>query len=165
MTAADSRPPLTLTVADLTVRFVWCDDRWVHEVVQADGTCWRSIEGSAAAAGDPRWPPSPVLVELSWLGRSPGPAILGVGLAGRSHFSASVGPDPDHRDRLRFDIACRVNEPPGWLGSTYRGPQGVVRVAPGPVAARPPTTVQWGYWFTPTGILSLAGAQAEPPAD
>lgn len=162
MPGADSRPPLTLTVADLTVRFMWRDDRWVHDVTRTDGACWRSVEGGA---GDPRWPASPVLVELSRLGASPGPAILGVGLAGRSHFSASVGPDPAHPDRLRFDIACRVNEPPLRLGSTYAGPRGLVRIGPGVAAERPPATVQWGYWFTPTAILPLDGSRAEPPAD
>ncbi|MEI6240318.1 MAG: hypothetical protein WCR51_08005 [Planctomycetia bacterium] len=165
MPAADPRPPLTLTVAGVMVRFVWRDDRWAHEVVDADGTCWRSIEGVEAGAGDPRWPASPALVELSRLGTAPGSAILGVGLAGRSHFSASVGPDPAHPDRLRFDIACRVNEPPIWLGSTYHGPGGRVRIGPGAAAERPPATVQWGYVFASGGIRPLAGSRVEAAAD
>lgn len=162
MPAADSRPPLTLTVAEMTVRFVWRNDRWGHEVVCADGGCWRSIEDGA---DDPRWPASPTLVELSRLDTAPGPTILGVGLAGRSHFSASVGPDPAWPDRLRFDIACRVNEPPLRLGSIYDGPAGLVGIAPGLLPARPPATVQWGYWFAPSGILPFDGSQAGPPGD
>lgn len=163
MPSAVPRPPLTLSVGGMTVRFGWRGDRWAHDVVGTDGTRWQSIE-ETGGADDPRWPASPVLVELSVLDTPAGPVILGVGLAGRSHFSASVGPDPSHPDRLRFDLACRVNEPPGWLGSTYDGPGGIVRLRPGS-AADPPATVQWAYAFSPEGLVPLAGSRVEPPAD
>ncbi|NBT13710.1 MAG: hypothetical protein EBS56_09045 [Planctomycetia bacterium] len=166
---AGSRPPLTLTAGRLTISFTWCGDRWAHEIGLEDGGTWRSVEGPEASGGDPRWPASPVLVELSRLQTPRGPALLGVGSAGRSHFSASIDVDPDVPDRLRFEIACRIHEPPAWLGSTYRGPGGVVRVTPGPTADAPPATVAWAYTFSPDGLLphgKIRGSQGPvPPAD
>jgi hypothetical protein len=164
MPSQEARPPLTLTVAETTVRFAWHVDRWTHEVLSGDGTWWRSIE-DGDGADDPRWPASPVLVELSALDTPAGRVILGVGLAGRSHFSASVGPDPAAPDRLRFDLACRVNEPPLWLGSTYRDSKGLVRIGPEPLAEPPPATVQWAYGFASGGLVPLAGARVEPRPD
>lgn len=165
MSAAALRAPVSLTLGRTALRFSWQDDRWVHEILLPDGTRWHSVEGASAAGGDPRWPASPVLVELSRLEGPHGPALVGVGLAGRSHFSASVGPDPLHADRIRFECACRVAEPPEWLGSTYAGPGGVVRVVPAGAAGRPPATVQWGYGVGPEGVLPLAGSRlaATPP--
>lgn len=153
--ATGPRLPLSLEVGDLTVCFTWQDDRWAHEVVGGDGRRWRSVEGPGAAGGDPRWPASPVLVELSRLETTRGPAVLGVGRAGRSHFSLSVDADPTDPGWLRFEIACRLQEPPAWLGSTYHGPTGLVRIAPGLVTARPPATVTWAYAFSSGGILPL----------
>jgi len=131
-----------------------------------DGGRWRSVEGPEASGGDPRWPASPVLVELSRLQTPRGPALLGVGSAGRSHFSASIDADPHLPDRLRFEVACRVQEPPAWLGSTYHGRGGIVRVTPGPMSAAPPATVAWAYTFSSDGLLphgEMPGRQGPPP--
>ena len=164
MSAAALRDPVSLSIGRMTVRFSWCHDRWAHQIVLPDGTTWQSFEGPAAQGGDPRWPASPVLVELSRLPDASGPAVLGVGCAGRSHFSASVAPAPGHPDHLRFDIACRVTESPGWLGSTYVGPQGIVRVLPCATAVEPPATVRWGYDLGCQGILPLGRSRADMPA-
>ncbi|NDC54430.1 MAG: hypothetical protein EBZ74_09115 [Planctomycetia bacterium] len=149
-----------------TIRFTWHHDRWAHEIAFADGSSWRSVE-AAEADGDPRWPASPVLVELSRLDGPDGPALLAVGRAGRSHFSASVTGDPSRADALRIDVACRVHEPPGWLGSTYRSPGGILRIAaPGP-PAHVPETVRWGYSLGPAGLVPPAEstkARLPPPA-
>lgn len=167
MSASALRAPVSLTLGRTTLRFTWQHDRWAHEILCPDGTVWRSLEGASAAGGDPRWPASPVLVELSRLEGPHGPALLGVGLAGRSHFSASIGPGPAGADQARFECACRVLEPPGWLGSTYAGPAGVVRIVP--VATdQPPATVQWGYALGPEGLRPLAGSRLDrppPPGD
>jgi hypothetical protein len=40
-------------------------------------------------------------------------------MAGRSHWSVSVEEDSPS-DSLIFDVACRVQQGTGWLGSTYR---------------------------------------------
>ena len=163
MSAAALRAPVSLALGRTTLRFTWQLDRWAHEVLFPDGTVWRSLEGPSAAAGDPRWPASPVLVELSRLEGPHGPALLGVGLAGRSHFSASIGPGLPGAEQVRFECACRVTEPPGWLGSTYAGPAGVVQIVPAVGAVRPPATVQWGYAVGPEGLLPLGGSRLDTP--
>jgi len=144
--------PLSLSIGTVTVSFTWSGDRWSHRVSIAGGGTWESVEGPRED-GDERWPASPVLVELSRIDTAGGPAILGVGLAGRSHFSASLGPDPSAADGARFEIACRFNEPPVWLGSTYRGPAGTAVVRPG-AEPQPPATVQWAYRFGPGGLVA-----------
>lgn len=144
--------PLTLTIGPVTVVFTWSGDRWSHRVTVGDAA-WESVEGPRAEDGDERWPASPVLVELSRIDTSHGPAILGVGLAGRSHFSASIAPDPAAADRARFEIACRYNEPPTWLGSTYRAGAQTATVRPAS-AAPPPATVQWAYTFGAVGLAA-----------
>lgn len=78
-----------------------------------------SCEGTPADA----WPASSPLQSLSIEELTPGaPVALLVGMAGKSHWSASI-------ERLsgnngwRWDIACRVSVTPDFLGSTYRLPQ------------------------------------------
>jgi len=164
MSASALRAPVSLTLGRTTVRFTWRHDRWTHEILFPDGTAWRSLEGPSTADGDPRWPASSVLVELSRLEGPHGPALLGIGLAGRSHFSTSIGPAPDRADRVRFEFACRVAEPPGWLGSTYASPGGIVRIAAAAGHVRPPATVEWGYDVGLEGVRPLNGARIDVPA-
>ena len=124
---------------------------------------WHSIEGPGDTSGDERWPGSPGLVELHSHPAAGRIAVMGLGLAGRSHFSASVAPDPLVPGALRFEIAARINEAPVQLGSTYRsgGPAAaIVRVEPLPLAAAPlPRTVEWAYRISPHGIEPLPGAR------
>ena len=158
--------PLTLVIGPVTITFTWAGDRWSHAVALADGRAWQSVEGARPVDGDQRWPASPVLVEVSPMETAHGPAILGVGLAGRSHFSASFSGDPDHAGRIRCEIACRLNEPPVWLGSTYRGHSGPVTVEPRLDVPTLPATVRWGYSFGAEGLAPLAapaGGEAPPP--
>ncbi len=150
--------PIELTHGPVTITFTWAGDRWSHRVAvrgepagREAGRVWESVEGSTPD-GDDRWPASPVLVELSRIQTPRGPALLGVGLAGRSHFSACIGPDPQHADRMLFEIACRCSEPPAWLGSTYRGPSGQTVVAPPLAGLTLPSTIQWGYAFSSRGL-------------
>ena len=111
------------------------------------------------AAADPRWPASPVLTEVSLVGAAGRPAIVGLGLAGRSHFSVSVAAHPDRPDTLLFEVACRIQEPPGWLGSTYRAADGgSVQAAPQAVGTDLPRTVQWSYAVGPGGVVPLPTA-------
>jgi hypothetical protein len=124
---------------------------------------WYSIEGPGDTSGDDRWPASPVLAEIHSHPAAGRVAVMGLGLAGRSHFSASVAPDPRVPGALRFEIAARINEAPVQLGSTYRsgGPAAViVRVEPFPLADAPlPRTVEWSYRISPHGIEPLRGAR------
>lgn len=162
------RPPLILAFGAVEVRFEWRGDRWGHAirfdetVDRPDGSGWRSVEGPLPH-GDDRWPASPVLVEIHAQGGPDGVAVIGLGLAGRSHFSASVGPDPRAPGSIRFDLAARIHAHPGSLGSTYRreGTDATtLRVEPLPVADAPlPRTVEWSYRIGPTGIEPLSGAR------
>jgi hypothetical protein len=136
----------------VTVTFHWIGDRWAHDVAVEGREVWRSVEGPRID-GDDRWPAAPALVELAPVETPLGLMILGVGLAGRSHFSASIGPAPDRDGEVRFEIACRVVEQPVWLGSTYTNSTGDVVL--GPQALQPlklPATVQWAYSFGAAGL-------------
>jgi hypothetical protein len=117
MTFLDATDPAGLT---LRVQFVHRCDRYGHAILAVDLTgrehpLLESIEGSATDD----WPPSPPLQNLSIheLGSGRRAALL-VGMAGRSHWSASVEPVPDQA-ALVFDIACRIAGDHGRLGSMY----------------------------------------------
>jgi hypothetical protein len=105
----------------LRVGFVWRGDRFAQVIAaRQPGGDWRpvleSVEGSAAEG----WPPSPPLQSLSieQLGGQRKAALL-VGMAGRSHWSASIEAVAGDA-RLIVDLACRHGGSPGWLGSRYR---------------------------------------------
>jgi hypothetical protein len=158
-------PPIRLAAGRLVVEFTWSGDRWTHRVGPAGGPAWTSVDGPASNAADPRWPASPVLVELALVEAAGGPAVVGVGLAGRSHFSLCVTPHPAGGERLLFEAACRIHEPAGWLGSTYRGPGGALREFR-PAATPPalPATVCWRYEFDAGGPSAEPIPAAPPPA-
>lgn len=139
-----------LAVGRLEVSFRRLGDRWGHEVTLEGRLLVRSVEG-AAADGDPRWPRSPVLTEVMTVDGAGGPAVVGVGLAGRSHFSAAFRADPGRADTLLCELACRIQERPEWLGSTYAGPADE-NTAVAAAAAEPPATVRWTYRLGPAGI-------------
>jgi hypothetical protein len=158
-----SRPPVQLQAGRTTAVFTWTVDRWVHRITTGEADIWTSLDGPCAPANDPRWPASPVLVELSRVSvprgdAADGQAIVGVGLAGRSHFSASIAPDPHVADAIRFEIACRLHEPPGWIGSTYRQGDRLFRLTPLDDSTALPRTVVWAYSIGPQGIVAVSGA-------
>lgn len=75
-----------------------------------------SVEDDAAQA----WPSSPPLQSIHCeLLPSGGTAALLVGMAGKSHWSASIESLPGE-GALVFDFACRVRETPLRLGTTYQ---------------------------------------------
>ena len=139
-----------LVVGRLQLAFHRRGDRWGHEVVVGGRVLLRSVEG-VAADGDPRWPRSPVLTEVTTVEVAGGPAVVGVGLAGRSHFSAAFRADPRRADTLVCELACRIQERPEWLGSTYLAPDAVTATVAA-AAAEPPATVRWSYAIGPAGI-------------
>jgi hypothetical protein len=98
-------------------------DRVSHriEVLDADSRILaelRSIEGTSAD----EWPPSPALQSCSLQEIRPGErAAFLVGMAGKSHWSASMEALPNE-GALVFDFACRVHQTPQWLGTSYAIP-------------------------------------------
>jgi len=113
----------------LRVEFVWRGDRYGHVISAVIGgqteLLLESLEGTPADD----WPPSPPLQSLHRERLPDGrTALLLVGAAGRSHWSASV--EALAEPRLIFDIACRHSGRPLWLGSQYqRAPAALNRLA------------------------------------
>ncbi|MBX7165003.1 MAG: hypothetical protein K1X74_01520 [Pirellulales bacterium] len=103
------------------VVFTWHGDRYGHELQARQGDHWRTLACSVEGTAEEVWPASPPLQQLHCETRPGGVELaLGVGMAGRSHWSASVAFDRAQAT-LDFDLACRVFEAPAWLGSRYRG--------------------------------------------
>ena len=163
MQSPTSRPPVQLATGPTAAVFTWNGDRWAHRITTGEATIWTSLDGPCPTANDPRWPASPVLVELSRVSVPRGDAavsqaIVGVGLAGRSHFSASIASDPHDAGVIRFEIACRLHDPPVWIGSTYRQGDRLFRLTPLDDSTTLPRTVVWAYSIGPTGMTSVSGA-------
>jgi len=124
-------PAITVEGKSYELTFTREGDRIIQRLVTDSGlpseqVVLESCEGTPADA----WPASSPLQSLSIEELTPGaPVGLLVGMAGKSHWSASI-------ERLsgnngwRWDIACRVNVTPDFLGSTYRLPQ--VQTEPNP---------------------------------
>jgi hypothetical protein len=105
----------------LVTEFVLVGDRWGHVISlvgrdESRVALLKSVEGSPEDA----WAASPVLQNLSMESLTDGRRVaLLVGMAGGSHFSASVEA-LNEQGAVAFDVACRHGAGPGWLGSTYR---------------------------------------------
>ena len=122
---ATAAPELALQVIDgdgrgLRVMFQRQADRCAHRIELIDGAKSFCLLTSVEGTSDQPWPPSPPLQQLSIEELSPGNRVaLLLGMAGKSHWSASVECDPASSSLL-FDVACRVQQPPQRLGSCYR---------------------------------------------
>jgi len=174
-----ARKPVRLAAGAAEVVFEWRGDRWGHRVrvvsPAAAGFQAESVDESASAEGQ-RWPASPVFTELVPAAAGSAAGVLAVGAAGRSHFSLALTPDPSRTDTLLFEVACRVQEPPGPLGTTYRigrdraAPASRLRVEPtgprcGETGPSPPRTIRWSYAIGPAGILPGRDSRCLVPAE
>jgi hypothetical protein len=85
---------------------------------------------------------------------------MAVGSAGRSHFSASISAVGAS---LRFEMACRLREPPEWLGSTYESAAARITIRPPADASKQsfPGTLQWAYLFGPHGFTTIPPAMVD----
>jgi hypothetical protein len=116
----------------LRLSFVWWLDRFGHVISvvtprQGLATVLNSLEGDAKDA----WPASPPLQSLTLEQLEGGRrAALLIGMAGRSHWSASVETVP-RKPALVFDVACRLGSLPAELGSRYTVASGVIKSGPG----------------------------------
>jgi len=104
------------------VHFTWQHDRFAHQVSVLENGSWQPALGSVEGTPHDDWPPSPPFQSLHIEQREDGRTLaLLVGMAGKSHWSASIEIDAEARVVL-FDVACRLREPAaGPLGSTYQG--------------------------------------------
>lgn len=101
-------------------------DRWSHTIEFTSDNreplvIMKAIEGTP----EEEWPASPAIQELHCQTQSDGTvAAMGVGMAGRSHWSLSCRALFTDKQRtvgvLHFDMACRVKERFQRLGSSYR---------------------------------------------
>lgn len=161
------------------VVFVREGDRWRHVVAVGGEVVARSVEGPWPPGADDHWPASPVITEVLEVAAAGGPALAGVGRAGRSHFSLSVAAVRGQPATLLVEVACRIHDGPGWLGSTYRlsatdpgsadaAAGGMLRIpaTEDRAAAGLPRTVRWSYAISPAGIAPAPpdGDGATPPA-
>jgi hypothetical protein len=98
----------------LKVRFCWVVDRFVHQLLIDEQVVACSVDGD----GQTTWPPSPPIQQLSLEHINGSDVILGVGAAGRGHWSLSA--QFELSDTVTFELACRSKDQPKFLGSTYR---------------------------------------------
>ena len=120
-----SKVPLDLNALDasgrgLRVTFRWRHDRFSHSIALVDGRkAWTLLESVEGASGQP-CPPSPPLQQLVAQEREAGsPVILGLGMAGRNHWSFSVEA-LNNLPSVQFDVACRIEKWHDHLGSRFR---------------------------------------------
>lgn len=127
----------------LRLEFEWSGDRWLHRWLLVDPTgesgaplvLLSSIEGTPEQV----WPPAPPLQDISRHELPSGPAILGVGMAGIGHWSASFSvehsPDVEHSPKeglaVKADLACLQKQPANStsapvIASNYGFAEGVV---------------------------------------
>ena len=113
----------------------------MHQIDAIDGllsrTLLESVEGEQVAD----WPSSPPLqqVNVSWIvsDSQQGHVAMLVGATGNGHWSMCVAArdqrsfprDESAETELFFDLACRTDDAPTFLGSTYRSLAGSVAVS------------------------------------
>jgi hypothetical protein len=111
------------TVCDdshLRVSFHWAVDRYAHTVWACRGKEAAAVLQSVEGQSDEQWPASPPIQQLNCQRRDGKPAaLLGVGMAGRSHWSLSVDV-ARLLPALAFDVASRPRGEGGRLASRYR---------------------------------------------
>ncbi len=103
-------------------------DRIAHRVEILENGSFVPVLHSKEGRDHDLWPSSPTLQSVHVEPRPSGQVALLVGMAGVSHWSASVLADVA-RGRATFDIACRSTSAPRWLGSSYRW-HGVAPIGP-----------------------------------
>ena len=97
-----------LEAGELRVRFTWQGDRFAHEVSVLNDGSWQPALASVEGTPQDDWPPSPPFQSLHIEHREDGRTLaLLVGMAGKSHWSASIEIDAEARAVL-FDVACRL---------------------------------------------------------
>lgn len=183
-TAGADRQLAQITAGRLRAVFFRADDRVRHEVQRADADVasglephWKVVARSVEGDESQDWPASPPLRDVHIETHGAQVVALAVGMAGKSHWSASIVADPA-QETITFDFACRVKESPVWLGSRYTAmdPSVTLTVTAGqllpatafadacqivPLAPAPnsqwPITLRWGYRFLWKNFVTSSG--------
>ncbi|GIW96182.1 MAG: hypothetical protein KatS3mg110_4223 [Pirellulaceae bacterium] len=103
----------------IAVAFAFRIDRFCHRVDWVSEKTVLPLLSSAEGDDQQPWPTSPPIQQLDQLQERDRVVLLGLGMAGQSHWSISVSVD-GASSRLVWDVACRIQGTPDWLGSTYR---------------------------------------------
>jgi hypothetical protein len=136
------------------VAFFRQEDRYAHRIDWLDAAAVHPGLISQEGGAEEHWPPSPPLQHLRCEEPAPGRRILLlVGMAGRTHWSLSVEAD-ERSASLLFDVACRVVNPPHWVGSTYR--------VPGTCALAADGLARFGS-ASGAGLLTVEPLDSQPP--
>ncbi|MDP7019253.1 MAG: hypothetical protein QGG36_25875 [Pirellulaceae bacterium] len=105
----------------LVVEFSRTADRVAHAVFAQRGDDRELLFQSVEGEDDDGWPSSPPFQEADMVDHLAEPALLLVGMAGKSHWSGSVEVESARR-ALVFDVACRVVGVKPRIGSEYVAP-------------------------------------------
>lgn len=94
-------------------------DRLAHRVLlAAQGRSASPLVESWEDQQSLAWPASPPYQQMDQCVLADGrEGLVGVGMAGTSHWSVAI---ESHDDSLWWDVACRVQREPEFLGSVYR---------------------------------------------
>lgn len=107
-----------IEAGDWRVEFFWRVDRVAHRISRREGATWFLVAESIEGGPDDAWPPSPPFQQVHFERRVDDSTVaLLVGMAGGSHWSASV--EVDAEGSLHWDIACRLAGIPERLGTSY----------------------------------------------
>src|SRR5438067_13480407 len=111
----------------LRLEFARLNDRYAQRIslIAADGAIQPLLESVEGSPHDD-WPSSPPLQSLTIETRGDHVVALLVGMAGGSHWSASIEAVAGKAE-LIFDIACRHGAKRGALGSRYRRVSGAAK--------------------------------------
>ena len=166
--------PIHFEVGRISVEFTWNNDRWHHcfridqknclHSVEKDGITQSNVERTAPHGISDTWPASPVITEVTPTEAMGRQALVAIGLAGRSHFSASLTASETDEDSILIEVACRAQEAPKWLGSTYyrygkSPPDDLIVIQPKAIDPfERPVTILWSY------RVSVGGIEAVHPA-
>jgi len=109
----------TLSGDGLLVDFERVGDRIKNTISAVNGCHVTPLLASSEGVPDESWPASPAFQELHLEQRGPNLELaLLVGMAGTSHWSASIAIDRAAKT-IHFDIACRIKDAAARLGSAY----------------------------------------------
>ena len=103
----------------LRIDFIRKTDRYQQLLWLIAGESEVCVLATVEGTGQQEWPPSPPLQHLHQHETPAGDlALLGVGMAGTSHWSLAVEASMD-QPTFCCDVACRVRERPGNLAVTW----------------------------------------------